>query len=135
MMSIPGRPFYIHMRWGHSRTEEIQRMISVPWRFSEFIVRNNPLINDQSKIKDPKMYALYRAIDVKLGHPPWGKMSSLSPNIFRVPHLLRLNPLRPWVPLVIVMKKKLKIKIVDKDWYEVGELFLMNNLGYIIDIM
>ena len=56
------------------------------------------LIIYHSKTNYPMMYALYRAIDIKVGRPFWGKMSSLSPNMLQIPHLTRFNPLRPSAP-------------------------------------
>ena len=53
----------------------------------------------------PKMYALYPAIDIKLGGPPWDKLSSLSTNMIRIPRLTRFKPLRPWAPTVRGNKK------------------------------
>ena len=64
------------------------------------------ILNYYLNIIDPKMHALYRAIDIKVGRPSWGKISSLTPNMLRVPHFTRFNPLRPWAPWARGDKKK-----------------------------
>ena len=63
-------------------------------------------VNNQFKINDPKMYVLYPAIYIKVGCPPWAKMSSLSPNMLRLLHLTRFDPLRLWAPCVSDNEKK-----------------------------
>ena len=46
----------------------------------------------------PNADALFRAVDISVGCPPWGRMSPTSPNKMRVPHLARwFNSLVPWL--------------------------------------
>ena len=64
------------------------------------------------KHPDPKMYALYRAIDTKVGRPLCGVLSLPRPNMLRVPHLTRFNPLRPRGRRHDVWKKNVTLKLV-----------------------
>ena len=63
------------------------------------------MLNCYLTIIDPKMHVLYRVINIRVGRPPWGKISSESLNMLQVPHLTRFNPFRTWAPWVRGNKK------------------------------